>query len=155
RRSRQSRSQQGGLPAVRYAAFHASPRGRLCPHVGASPARHGAGELRGRSNGSCMNESLFDNAWRLHLAGQLNEAAKLSSDVLRTNPRHFEALYRLGAIHFQNGRYGDAEYLFRTAIKLDAQVPEALYSLGCALQNQERHEEALSCFARALALRPG
>jgi protein O-GlcNAc transferase len=102
-----------------------------------------------------MTDKLFEDASRLQAAGNLAEAARLYSDVLRGNPRHFEALFRLGAIHNSIGRFADAEYLFSTAIKVNPQAPEALYSLGCALQNLKRHEDALVYFARALALQPG
>ena len=56
-----------------------------------------------------MNDALLQSAVRFHEAGQLTEAARLYSDIIRGNPQHFEALYRLGLIHLQSGRFGDAE----------------------------------------------
>jgi protein O-GlcNAc transferase len=96
----------------------------------------------------------FEHAARLQEAGQLAEAARLFSDIVRANPRHFEAVYRLGAIQFAAGRFAEAEHLFGAATRINANVPEAFYSRGCALQNLGRHEDALNAFARALAIRP-
>jgi predicted O-linked N-acetylglucosamine transferase (SPINDLY family) len=100
-----------------------------------------------------MNDA-FEDALRLHEAGNLAEAARLLADIVRSNPRHFGALYRLGAIQFQIGRFAEAEHLFAAAAKIDANVAEASFSRGCALQNLERHEDALLAFARALVIRP-
>lgn len=101
-----------------------------------------------------MIEGLLHAALRFHEAGNLMEAGRLYSDILRANPAHFEALHRLALIHFQTGRFGDAERLFAAAIKVNPQSPEAFYGRGCALQSLLRYEEALASFARALAIRP-
>ena len=101
-----------------------------------------------------MNDALIQSAMRHHQAGQLAEAARLYSDVIRSNPSNFEALYGLGQIHLQSGRFGDTERLLAIAIRVRPQVPEAHYVHGCAFQNLQRHEDALTCFARALSLRP-
>ena len=101
-----------------------------------------------------MTEALFQTAARLHDAGQLAEAARLYSDIIRADPRHFDALCRLGLIQLQSGRAADAERLLAAAIRLRPQIPESYYVHGCALQHQQRHEEALRSFAQALVIRP-
>lgn len=101
-----------------------------------------------------MNDALLQSALRFHQAGQLMDAARIYSDIIRSNPQHFEALYRLGLIHLQSGRFADAERLLTIAIRLQPQVPETYYVHGCSLQSLERHEDALKSFARALALKP-
>src|SRR5262245_2431464 len=101
-----------------------------------------------------MSEALLHNAIRLHDSGNLLEAARLYSDIIRANPTHFEALHRLAFIHLQSGRAADAEHLFAAAIKVNPRVAEAFYGRGCALQSMQRHEDALRAFAQALALRP-
>jgi len=101
-----------------------------------------------------MNDALLQNALRFHQAGQLAEAARLYSDVIRGNPANFESLYGLGQIHLQNGRFGDAERLLAIAARLRPQVPEAHYVHGCAFQSLQRYEDALKSFARALSLKP-
>ena len=101
-----------------------------------------------------MNDALLQSAVRFQDAGQVAEAARLYSEIIRGNPTHFEALYRLAMIHLQSGRTADAEHLLAAAIRVQPQVPEAHYAHGCALQSLQRHEDALRSFARTLALRP-
>jgi predicted O-linked N-acetylglucosamine transferase (SPINDLY family) len=102
-----------------------------------------------------MSEALLQNAMRLHNAGKLADAARLYKDVLRGNPRHFQALYLLGFVHFQKDEFVEAERLIGDAIKLNPGSPDAFYNRGCALQKLKRDAEALTCFDRAIALKPG
>jgi predicted O-linked N-acetylglucosamine transferase (SPINDLY family) len=102
-----------------------------------------------------MNETMLDTALRLHQAGNLAEAGRLYSEILRADPRHLEALYRLALLQFQSGRFSESERLFAVAVTLYPNIPELFYGRGCALQSMRRFEEALASFARALVLRPG
>jgi predicted O-linked N-acetylglucosamine transferase (SPINDLY family) len=101
-----------------------------------------------------MNQTLLDAALRSHRAGNLAEAGRLYSEILRADPRHLEALYRFALLHFQIGRFADSERLFSVAIRFYPDVPELFYGRGCTLQALRRFEEALASFARALVLRP-
>lgn len=97
---------------------------------------------------------MLREALRLHQAGQLGEAARLYAAILQATPRHFQALYLLGFVHFQGGNFGEAERLIGEALKIDPRVPDAHYNRGCALQALQRHEEAVASFDAALALKP-
>ena len=101
-----------------------------------------------------MSEQILQNAWRLHQAGNLNEAARLYQDVLRTNPRNFNALQLLGFVHFQRGEFEDAEGIMEKAIRINPSSVDALYNRGCALQALDRLKEALQCFGKALTVKP-
>ena len=101
-----------------------------------------------------MNQTLLDAALQSHKAGNLAEAGRLYSEILRADPRHLEALYRFALLHFQIGRFADSERLFSAAIRFYPEVPELFYGRGCTLQALRRFEEALASFARALVLRP-
>jgi predicted O-linked N-acetylglucosamine transferase (SPINDLY family) len=101
-----------------------------------------------------MSEALLQNAWRLHQAGKLPEAARLYADVLQANPRNFDALYQLAMIYLVSGKFADAERLFAAAVQINSQSPDLLYNRGCALQGMGRNADALAAFAHALALRP-
>ena len=46
-----------------------------------------------------MNEALMRQAAGLQQAGRLAEAAQCYQQILRANPRHFEALFSLGMIY--------------------------------------------------------
>jgi predicted O-linked N-acetylglucosamine transferase (SPINDLY family) len=102
-----------------------------------------------------MNDEILQNAWRLHREGKMQEAARLYADVLRTDPRNFDALYRLGMIYLDSKRLADAERLFAAAAQIDSQTAELFYNRGCALRGLGRNEDALAAFAHALALKPG
>jgi tetratricopeptide (TPR) repeat protein len=62
-----------------------------------------------------MNEALLQDALRLRRAGKLAQAAELYGQVLRSEPKHFEALHALGILHYQGGRLEEAERLIREA----------------------------------------
>jgi predicted O-linked N-acetylglucosamine transferase (SPINDLY family) len=101
-----------------------------------------------------MSEALLQNAWRLHEAGKMLEAARAYADVLRLDPRNFDALHQLGIIYLQNGHFADAERLFASAVQVNPQPAELFYNRGCALQGLGRYPDALAAFARALSIRP-
>jgi predicted O-linked N-acetylglucosamine transferase (SPINDLY family) len=101
-----------------------------------------------------MNNSVLQNAMRAHHAGNLSEAARLYAEVLRTNPRHFQALFALGAVHYQAGQFEEAQRFVQDSININPRVPEAFFTRGCALQRLNRATEALQCFDQALALKP-
>jgi predicted TPR repeat methyltransferase len=101
-----------------------------------------------------MSDSILQNAQSAHQAGQIGEAARLYHDVLRSNPRHFEALYALGMIYFQGHQFDRAQYLIGEALKLDPLFVDGLCVRGVVLVKLKRYEEAITCFERALAMKP-
>ena len=101
-----------------------------------------------------MNDLLLQNAMRAHQAGNLAEAARLYGEVLRANPRHFQALFAMGAVYYQAGRFEEAQRLVGDALRINPRVPEAFFTRGCALQRLNRAPEALVCFDQALGLKP-
>jgi predicted O-linked N-acetylglucosamine transferase (SPINDLY family) len=101
-----------------------------------------------------MNQALLQDAMRLRRAGKLNEAAEIYGQVLRNEPRHFEALHALGILSYQRGRLEEAEKLIRDAMACNPNAPDAAYNHACLLQKLNRQEEAIASFDRALALKP-
>jgi len=101
-----------------------------------------------------MNEFLMRQAVGLHEAGRLQEAAELYQQILRANPRHFEALYSLGMVCLQAGQFEDAQSILGEALKLNPRFAEGWCARGIVLLQLRRREEALACFDRSLALRP-
>jgi predicted TPR repeat methyltransferase len=96
----------------------------------------------------------LNNARSLYQAGRLPEAARLFHDVLRVNPRHFEALHTLGIIYFHSGQFQHAQYLLDEALKIDPTNLEGLCFRGLALIELKRYDLALVSFDRALAIDP-
>jgi predicted O-linked N-acetylglucosamine transferase (SPINDLY family) len=101
-----------------------------------------------------MNDALLMNAVRAHQAGDLAGAERLYGTVLRASPRHAQALYLLGFVHFQRGQFDNAERLIGQSLQIHPQSPDAWYNRGCALQQLQRHAEAAGCFEQAVALKP-
>jgi predicted O-linked N-acetylglucosamine transferase (SPINDLY family) len=96
----------------------------------------------------------LQSAWQLQQAGRLPEAARIYADIIRSEPRNFDAFNQLGVIYLQTGHFADADRLFTAAAQINSQSPELFYNKGCALQGLSRQNDALACFARALALKP-
>jgi predicted O-linked N-acetylglucosamine transferase (SPINDLY family) len=98
---------------------------------------------------------LLQKAGQVRDAGNLAEAAKLYADILRAEPRNFEALLSLGFVHFRAGHFADAEHLCGEAARINTRSADAFFMRGCALQRLNRGADALDCFNSAIALRPG
>ena len=62
-----------------------------------------------------MNQVVLQSALALRRAGKLAEAAQIYADVLRSDPKHFEALHALGILRYQCGELGEAERLIGEA----------------------------------------
>jgi len=101
-----------------------------------------------------MNDGLLRNAYALQQAGNLAEAARLYDDIVRANPRNFDALCLLGMAQAQLGRPEDAHRAADDALKLLSRSSRDLYNLGCLLQRLSRHEDALRSYDGALSSRP-
>ncbi|HYM18084.1 MAG TPA: tetratricopeptide repeat protein [Micropepsaceae bacterium] len=101
-----------------------------------------------------MSDVLLKAAVRSHQGGDLAEAARLYGAILTADPRHFQALYLLGFVRFQQGAFDQAEKLIADALKINPRSPDAFYNRGCALQRLQRASEAVSCFDSAIRLKP-
>ena len=105
--------------------------------------------------GAQTSQATLATAAALHRQGRLAEADALYQDILRGNPRHFDALHLRGVIALQTRRWEEGVALVRDAIALNGSVPEAHDNLGNGLRELHRFDEALASFDRAIALRPG
>jgi predicted O-linked N-acetylglucosamine transferase (SPINDLY family) len=101
-----------------------------------------------------MNETLLESALRLQRAGRLAEAAEIYTQVLRAEPRHFDALHGLGIIRYQTGRLEEAERLIGEASNVNPNAANVFYNRACLLHRLNRLDEALACFDRAIAIKP-
>ncbi len=101
-----------------------------------------------------MNDPALQSAWNAHRTGNLTEAARHYGNVLKRDPLQFDALYGLGVLHYQEGRFSESEALLARANKRNPRLPEPFFTLGCALHRLGRIGDALAAFDGALALRP-
>ncbi|MCP5364303.1 MAG: tetratricopeptide repeat protein [Hyphomicrobiales bacterium] len=66
----------------------------------------------------------------LHRAGSLNEAAALYRKILKTKPKHPDALHLLGLVAHQMGNHTQARTLLGKALRIQPGNPIFLNSLG-------------------------
>jgi tetratricopeptide (TPR) repeat protein len=96
----------------------------------------------------------FREAVAFHDRGRLREAEQRYEMVLQADGRHFDALYRLGLIRLQQGRFDAAAALFRRAVKVERRSADAQLHLGVALTGLKHTDEAIRHYEKALALKP-
>ena len=98
--------------------------------------------------------AMLQSALSLHQKGLFDEAEALYREILRSEPRHFNALQLLATIAVQKKHFFDAVALFGQALQINPDHINSLCTFGIALQELERYEEALLSFDKALALKP-
>jgi predicted O-linked N-acetylglucosamine transferase (SPINDLY family) len=98
--------------------------------------------------------TLLETATEHHRNGDLAEARRLYAEVLRAEPTHDLALFRLGLVELQEGRQEAAATLIRDAA--DRVPGNVRYQRGLAqtLQSLERWPEAAAALKRVLELEP-
>ncbi len=97
---------------------------------------------------------MLQRALSLQQQGQLTEAEKIYTKVLKINSNHFDALHLLGLLQHQRGDGAKALGLIAAALKVNPNSAEALLNHGTVLSALDRHEDALVSYDRALALKP-
>lgn len=86
-------------------------------------------------------------------AEQYLDAQLCAQQALGADPDHADTLYLMGLLSFHAEQYDLAAEWFSRAVRQDAK-PQYLGSLGTALQNQGRFEEAFEIFDKAVRLKP-
>lgn len=74
---------------------------------------------------------------------------------LKRDSRAPRVHYKLALAHYRLGRIDSARASLSDAIALDARMPDAHYLLGLCLRDQQRPQEAVDAFERAITLAPG
>lgn len=101
------------------------------------------------------NRRRLEAAARCQLAGDYDGAAQIYKHLLESEPGHPGALHGLGVLYLRTGRLVEGEEAIRLAIVGSPEVAAYWSDLGEACRIQERYEEAIVAFSRALALEPG
>ena len=99
-------------------------------------------------------DAKFAQAEALRQQGKLAEAERLYEELLRVNPRHFDALHQLGIVNLKLGKNERGATLIGQALAIEPNAPVAQSNLGFALSVLNRPAEALAHFDKAIALRP-
>src|SRR6266487_2125769 len=97
--------------------------------------------------------ALCELGFSLLQAGQVAEAEGCSRQALTQQPDHADALHLMGTVAFHKQQYNHAVEWIAGAIR---QVPKSEYllSLGNALQQSGRLEEALKAYDRGVMFKP-
>jgi predicted O-linked N-acetylglucosamine transferase (SPINDLY family) len=90
----------------------------------------------------------------LHQKGKLDEAEIIYQSILKTEPRHFDALHLLGVLATQRNQYGKAIDQITAAVAINAQNARAYYNLGFAYQESKQFEFAILNYEKAIYLDP-
>lgn len=93
-------------------------------------------------------------AFQLHKAGQLDEAAILYRAILDVNPDQVDALRLLASAERSRGDLAQALTLYARALRLAPEESDIWYNLGNALGAAGRKPDALEAYKRAAQLAP-
>ncbi len=96
---------------------------------------------------------LLQQGMALHKSNQLAEAKKIYEQILLIDPAHADGLHLLGLTALGLGNHKEAEKLIREAIAIN-NIFFYHSSLGNVLRMQNRIDDAVASFERALALKP-
>ena len=98
------------------------------------------------------NRQQLEIAVRHHLAGRLNDAVGIYTDLLRSAPNDPDLMQRLGAALAQLGRIEEGASLMSASLELQPDRPQVLLNLARALLSLGRAADALRCCDRVIAL---
>ncbi|MFB9241763.1 protein kinase [Massilia antarctica] len=96
----------------------------------------------------------YGKAHMLRRAGRLPQALQTLALASARFPRERVFADELGAVHFENGAYRDAEQAFRRSLALQPDAVNAYSNLNAALVRQDRQDEALRVLQQGLQIRP-
>lgn len=71
--------------------------------------------------------------------------------AIQENPMHRDAHYSIGHIYAEQRKYAQAEEEFRAVLRITPDNSEAYTYLGTVLTSQDRWQEAISAYRRALS----
>lgn len=100
-------------------------------------------------------QARLQEAVALHQQGDLPQARALYEQVLKLQPKNFDALHLLGVIALQSGDAETAVDLITRAIKVDRNRAQAYNHRGAAYAQLAQHEFALLNYGKAVELDPG
>ena len=89
-----------------------------------------------------------------HRANQFPIAEQGYLQLLAAEPNHPEALYGLGLLKEQQGKYKAAEALWKNLLEIQPDSLRSLFSLGHLYQLQGQLSQAIEAYNQILALRP-
>jgi len=102
-----------------------------------------------------ISSDLLEIGMALHLQGNYQEAEKIYSEALNSNPNNFNALQLLGALLAQDRRFNRAADTLAKALEIEPNNPAVNFNHGNVMTAINRHDEAIKSYARAIEIQPG
>lgn len=99
-------------------------------------------------------DSVLAQASSAHTSGALADAEVLYRHILECAPDHLHALYLLGVLYLQTGRYPPAIPLLERLLELDPNHGDARIHMGLAYRETGDVQRAETCYLQALVLDP-
>jgi tetratricopeptide (TPR) repeat protein len=109
--------------------------------------------LGGRIDARCIPDVL-GQASELHRKGQAADAEAGYRRILEIEPKHADALHRLGQLLAAKGDFTAARRLFRTLTAVRPEAGKAWQCLGQVCESLGQHEEALRHYLEFMRLLP-
>jgi CelD/BcsL family acetyltransferase involved in cellulose biosynthesis len=97
---------------------------------------------------------VLEQATALHQKGQSAGAEGGYRRILEVQPKHADALHRLGQLLAAKGNYADAKRLFRTLTMVRPDAVKAWLCLAQACEGLGQHREAVQPYLEVMRLRP-
>jgi predicted O-linked N-acetylglucosamine transferase (SPINDLY family) len=97
-------------------------------------------------------DQLFDQAFQIHMRGDLESAAEYYREILTKHPNHAETLHHLGLAKLQRGEIKEAINWIRRSVEVNDKQSNVLSNLGYCLNLIGNHEEALSVCDKSISL---
>jgi len=97
---------------------------------------------------------LLDESSALHQLGKLEEAKLIYENILKINPKQFEATHLLGTLLAQLGQYSSSISLLNKAILINPKQYESHSNIGNAYFESDQFEDAIAAYDKAIKLRP-
>jgi cytochrome c-type biogenesis protein CcmH/NrfG len=131
-------------------------RSNVVPVAGAQPEQQQRADLARQA----LEQDSTNVAARIELANVLYDTGNWSEAIIhyrsaeRLDPKRATTVVDLGVCYYNLSQFAAAESLFHHALTLDAHQVFALFNLGIVAESQERWDDALGFFHRAMRAGP-
>ncbi|TPQ26578.1 hypothetical protein C2U70_31515 [Bradyrhizobium guangdongense] len=106
------------------------------------------------NKGASVHSAVLDQAIAAHRSGNMSEAERAYTTILRGSKTHPVALHMLGLLHAQRGNFADAEPLLKKAARVNPGDPHVLFNYANVLRALGKADDALAWLSKTIALSP-
>lgn len=116
--------------------------------------KSGRAAQRSQQASAALIQAKLNDAVALHQQGQFEQAIMLYSDILKIEPKHFDAIHLLGVVADQTKNHALGAELIAQAIAINPNNADAHFNRGNALKDLNQVDEAIASYDKAIALNP-